>query len=533
MELLELDRDRASSIQKHQPNSFKSLAWVCLFFLGFSALLTVQAKAQTLYGSVVGTVTDNTGAAVPGANVVITDVHTNDARMVTSDSAGVYTVSTVPPGSYQVNITKDGFQQYKTTGIDVTANNVVRVDAQLSVGAVSQTVEVQSAVAAQLQTDTADVHSEISATALETVPQATRTYTGVLSLVPGMIPPGGQLSGGTNNPSKSMQFGANGTSVQGPNVRIEGVSATNPWVQQYTSFVPSVESIQSVNVVTNSPDAEQGLSGGPSVTVQLKSGSNSFHGAFYEYNINNATEARSFIQLPTAKPAHLVDNDTGGWASGPIIRNKLFYFGGYEGDFIHQGYPGIISVPTPQMLSGNLSGSPVPIYDPATGNSTGAGKTPFPGNMIPANRISNVAKIMIPYVPAPNTNLNGINNNFSVVQATVYNLHKIDSKIDYQITDKLRVSGRFGYQPYFNQQNPFFGQFLGGSSGGWPAFSSNGAGNYLQNGATLAVRRYLRCYPATPTAFPDYDEYQGWLGYIGNPRYQYRSSALVRRHARF
>ena len=168
-------------------------------------------------------------------------------------------------------------------------------------GAVSQTVEVQSAVAAQLQTDTADVHSEISSTALETVPQPTRTYTGVLSLVPGMIPPGGQLSGGTNNPSKSMQFGANGTSVQGPNVRIEGVSATNPWVQQYTSFVPSVESIQSVNVVTNSPDAEQGLSGGPSVTVQLKSGSNSFHGAFYEYNINNATEARSFIQLPTAK----------------------------------------------------------------------------------------------------------------------------------------------------------------------------------------------------------------------------------------
>ena len=134
MELLELDRDRASSIQKHQPNGFKSLAWVCLFFLGFSALLTVQAKAQTLYGSVVGTVTDNTGAAVPGANVVITDVHTNDARTVTSDNGGVYTISTVPPGNYQVNITKEGFQGYKTTGIDVTANNVVRVDAQLRWG---------------------------------------------------------------------------------------------------------------------------------------------------------------------------------------------------------------------------------------------------------------------------------------------------------------------------------------------------------------------------------------------------------------
>src|ERR1700722_13940203 len=143
MELLELDRDRASSIQKHQPNGFKSLAWVCLFFLGFSALLTVQAKAQTLYGSVVGTVTDNTGAAVPGAKVVITGIHTNDSPTVVSGSAGVYTISPVPPGSYQVNITKEGFQGYKTTGIDVTPNNVVRVDAQLSVGAVSQTVEGQ------------------------------------------------------------------------------------------------------------------------------------------------------------------------------------------------------------------------------------------------------------------------------------------------------------------------------------------------------------------------------------------------------
>jgi hypothetical protein len=487
MELQERDRGYALLIQKPQLGRFTTRAWACtFFFLCLAALFSVQAKAQTLYGSVVGTIVDDTGAAVPDANVVITETQTNEARTVTSDNGGVYTVSTVPPGNYQVIITKAGFQGFKTTGIEVTPNNVVRVDAKLQVGTVSQTVEVQSAVAAQLQTDTADVHSEISSHALETVPQATRSYQGVLNQVPGMVPPGGQLSGGTNNPSKSMQFAANGTGVQGPNVRIEGVSATNPWVQQYTSFVPSIESIQSINVVTNSPDAEQGLSGGPSITVQLKSGSNSIHGGFYEYNTNSSTEARSFFQLPTQKAAHLVDNNTGGFVGGPIIRDKLFYFAGYEGDYIRQGYAGIISVPTPQMLSGDLSGSTTPIYDPATGNADGTGKTVFPGNKIPANRISNVAKIMIPYVPAPN--IPGlITNNFSVVQATIYNLHKIDTKIDYQITPKLRVSGRYGYQPYFNQQSPFFGQFLGGSSGGWPAFSANGAGNYLQNGATLAV----------------------------------------------
>lgn len=475
------------------------LAWTISVLL--PALISNPAVAQVLFGSLVGTVTDKSGAAVPNATVEITETQTNDTRTVQTDAGGLYTVSTVPAGTYRVNISKEGFQRFETVSVGVTANTVVRVDAQLQVGTVSQTVEVQGAAAAQLQTDTADVHSEISNHALENVPQATRSYQGILNQVPGMVPPGGQLSGGTNNPSKSMQFAANGTGVQGPNVRIEGVSATNAWVQQYTSFVPSVEAIQSINVVTNSPDAEQGLSGGPSVTVQLKSGSNGVHGAFYEYNINNATEARSYFPPRTA--AHLVDNDTGGWISGPIIPNKLFYFAGYEGDFIHQGYSGTISVPTPQMLSGDFSGSPTPIYDPSTGKADGSGKTPFPNNKIPSSRISSAVKIMIPYVPPPNTNLTGIVNNYAVSQATIYNLHKIDTKIDYQATSKLRVSGRYGYQPYYNVQNPLFGQFLGGSSGGWPGvFAQNGAGNYLQNGATLAVSGSAT-YVVSPTLVLD------------------------------
>ncbi len=307
-----------------QQNNVRLLIWASALFVCLLLFISIQARAQVLFGSVVGTVTDKSGAAVPEATVLITETQTNDTRTVQTNEGGNYTVSTVPAGTYQVNVSKAGFEGFKTVGVEVTANNVVRVDAQLQVGTVSQTVEVQGATAAQLQTDTADVHSEIPANALETVPQATRTYQGILNQVPGVVPPGGQLSGGTNNPSKSMQFAANGTGVQGPNIRIEGVSATNAWVQQYTSFVPSVESIQSINVVTNSPDAEQGLSGGPSVTVQLRSGSNGVHGAFYEYNINNATESRGFFQPVGQKPAHLVDNDTGGWIGGPIIPRQAF-----------------------------------------------------------------------------------------------------------------------------------------------------------------------------------------------------------------
>ena len=157
----------------------------------------------------------------------------------------------------------------------------------------------------------------VATQALENLPQANRSYEGLLALVPGMSPPGGQLAGGTNNPSKSMQFGANGTGVNGANVRIEGVSATNPWTVQNTTFVPSVEAIANVNVVTNSPDAEQGQAGGASVNVMLKGeSSNQTHGAAFAYNIVSAFEANNFFAPAGSKPPHLVDNDTGGSLGG-------------------------------------------------------------------------------------------------------------------------------------------------------------------------------------------------------------------------
>ena len=140
----------------------------------------------------------------------------------------------------------------------VNQNNVVRVDAQLQVGVQSQTVEV-TAEAAALQTDRADVHAEVGTQALESLPQPTRSYEGLMQLVPGSTPPTGQLGGGTNNPSKSMEFAFNGTGISGAAVRIEGVSAMNPWQQYQTTFVPSIEAIQNVNVATNATDAEQGL----------------------------------------------------------------------------------------------------------------------------------------------------------------------------------------------------------------------------------------------------------------------------------
>ena len=154
-----------------------------------------------------------------------------------TNEAGVYNLTTVTAGTYRIEITKTGFRVFIASNVVVNQNNVVRVDAQLQLGARNETVEVSSQADA-LQTDRADVHAEVGTQALENLPQPTRTYEGLIQVVPGATPPTGQLGGGTNNPSKSMEFAFNGTGINAAAVRIEGVSALNPWLQWQTTFVP-------------------------------------------------------------------------------------------------------------------------------------------------------------------------------------------------------------------------------------------------------------------------------------------------------
>jgi hypothetical protein len=435
-----------------------------------------------LFGSIVGNVIDASGAGVPGAGVKVTEISTNESRTALTNDAGVYNLTTVTAGTYQIEIAKTGFRSFVTSNVVVNQNNVVRVDAQLQVGVQTEVVEV-TAEAAVLQTDRADVHAEVGTQALENLPQPTRTYEGLIQLVPGATPPNGQLAGGTNNPSKSMEFAFNGTGISGAAVRIEGVSAMNPWQPYQTTFVPSIEAIENVNVATNATDAEQGLAGGASVNVMLKSGSNQTHGAAYAYNIDSFFQANNFFSNASgvSKPAHLVDNNDGGFIGGHIIKNKLFYFGSYEGDYLRQANSGLLSIPAPIQLSGNESGSSTPIYDPATGTASGTGRTAFPGNIIPANRINPIISKIVALIPP--TNLPGSLNNLYENEPSSYNLHKIDTKFDYTPAQKLRISFRYGDQPYKAVFAPVYGPILGGSH----PFLACGACNYQQHGDTLAL----------------------------------------------
>ena len=185
------------------PSSRYRLPWVA----GLVLLWTLSHPlvfGQTTFGSMVGNVTDASGAAVPGANVKTTLSATNDTRTVQTDAAGAYTISTVTPGTYRIEISHEGFSTFVATDILVNQNNVVRVDAQLQLGALTEKVEVTTTAAAELQTDRADVHAEISGGALIDLPQPNRAYQSLLVMIPGSTFLAGQVGGGTNDPSKGL-----------------------------------------------------------------------------------------------------------------------------------------------------------------------------------------------------------------------------------------------------------------------------------------------------------------------------------------
>jgi hypothetical protein len=461
------------SIRRNRPHGVGSIS--VFLVLIFIALITAgPASAQTVYGSIVGTVTDRSGAVVPDAEVKAMQTETNETRTAATNGTGVYTLSTVPAGTYIISISKLGFATFEARDINLTINTTVRVDATLAIGEQSQTIKVSSN-AAELQTDRSDVHGVVTSDDLQQLPQPTRTYEGLIGLLPGVTPLKTN-SGGTNNPARSMVVNVNGTSASGTNVSIDGVSATNPWVQFVSTAVPSTDAIETVNVVTASSSADQGVMNGGGIRVQIKSGTNSFHGSAYWYNENNVLKAKPYFQpLGTRKPKY-IDNDAGGTLGGPIIKDKLFFFGSYEGDFLRQAAGSLYTLPTPDMARGILA-SPTPIFDPTTGNVDGSGRTPFPrdsaGNyIIPSFRISSVSQKLITQIPTgvPNgmyTNNIYINTPFS------YDLQKIDTKIDWNATEKLRITGRFSDYPYSQHQAPAFGDVLGPGTG----YNTNQFGN--------------------------------------------------------
>src|SRR5436305_9722080 len=281
-----------------------------LLFLAL-VLETPAAMAQVLYGSIVGTITDQSGALVPKAEVKAFNRETGETREVTSDDAGRYTIGNVLPGTYEVRVTANGFRQVTTTGVAATINTVTRVDVQMEVGAQTQEVNV-SGVAAALQTDKSDTHTELNPREMANLPLTNyRNFQSLFNLVPGATPTVFTNSI-TDTPQRPLSTNVNGTNRNNNNTRVDGAADVFVWLPHATLYVPPEETIETANITTSSFDAEQGMAGGAAVALTTKSGTNQFHGVAFAYWDNNALEARNYFYYGNGTPfsLHNIDGAT-------------------------------------------------------------------------------------------------------------------------------------------------------------------------------------------------------------------------------
>ncbi len=414
-------------------------------FLACLGWIPTQTSAQVLYGSVVGTVIDPQGAAVPRAEVTITSNETGVARTETTDDGGRYSLVNLLPGKYSLKIVSRGFKTFAQTDIDVTPNTIGRVDATLEVGQVSEQVTV-TGTAAELQTDKADTHTTITANEVRGLPLGGyRNYQSVINLVPGATP--AQLQNSiTDTPGRALNTHINGNAGQTNITRIDGAASVNVWLPHHVGYVTPPENVEVVNVTTSAADAEQGMAGASAITVVTKSGTNDIHGSAFEYHDDQHLKARNFFQTPgTTKPLSIYNN-YGGTIGGPIKKNKLFYFVSFDGTGQRTGSPAFYTVPTDAFKLGNFSAVSTTIYNPMSTTATdGTGRTAFAGNVIPANMISPIAQKIQSYYPEPN--LGGaatFANNYTASGGPILDRKYIDAKVNYNLTDKQAAFFKYG-----------------------------------------------------------------------------------------
>jgi hypothetical protein len=447
-------------------------------------------EAQVLYGSIVGNVKDSTGAAMPGATISITNNGTQLVRETVTNGTGGYDFAAVPTGSYTVKLSQSGFKTITRSNVLVTLNAVARVDLTASVGEVSESLVV-TAETNLLKTDRAEVSSELTTKPLQELPVTLgRNYQNLFRTLPGFTPPENAHSI-PSNPSRSLVFNVNGASRSSNNTRIDGASTTNIWLPHVTAYVPALESIETVNVVTNSFDAEQGLAGGAAINVQIRGGTNAFHGSAFEFHNNQHLNSRNFF-LPRKADGSLQDkgkvvyNQYGGTLGGPLKKDKLFFFASYEGtkDRRYAERPNL-TVPGMAIRTGDFRGTGAVIYDPfdANGNvvTNPANRQPIScngvQNVICPNRINPVAQRIIGYIPPPNqVGANPEQSNYFAAASFIFDRQTLDTKLNWNATPKLNVFGRFSVLDFYTYNQPTFNNELQGFpiNGGNPG---TGTGN--------------------------------------------------------
>ena len=475
------------------------------FFVGFALVVMmlggfVSARAQTNFGTMVGTITDPSGRSVPSASIDVRNMDTNVMQTVKSSSSGDYSIGNLNPGLYSITVSNAGFSSQTKSPIDVKIGGTSRADVGLSIGSVSETVTVTSAQN-ELQTDTSSLGGVVEGRAVLETPLNGRNVNNLLTLVPGVI-----AGGGTAGSTVSNQGGAQTQAIAYGNYQIgggfsgqslfyvDGVQSNVP-ENNVNSLVPTQDAVQEFRVSTNNVSAEFGGFGGGVVQISTKSGGNVFHGSAYEYLRNTVFNANDWFSnhLGRSRPP-LHQNQFGTNVGGPIIGNKLFFFGSWEREFIKQGFVSINTVPTQAQLNGDFSATGQNIYDVS---SPGRPQFFCNGvlNIICPNRLDPTAlKILAAESPVPNAA--GLTNNFLATAITSGQQDQYNARLDYALRSSDSLFARYTFwNPHNNPSDPY-GKRTGSGVTGNTTHEAVIGENHIVNATTIADLRiaYLQNY---------------------------------------
>jgi len=495
--------------------NFRTVLVLALFAFA-TLLLIAPASAQSVYGSLFGTVTDTTGAAISGATVTVKDEAKGTVVNVTSNGAGDYSVPHLIPDVYDLKVTAKGFKTFETKGISVLADTAPRIDPMLQVGGGTETVEVSAETQPELKTDRADVSTVFDQQQVSSLPVGDQNFTNLQLLLPGAQKLGWSHAA-DENPQASQQIQVDGQAFGGTAFELDGTDNQDP-ILGIIVINPAMDSVTETKISTQNFDAELGKAVSAVVTAQTKSGTNSFHGSAYDFRTGNANLARDpYSQSPGSIPPGL-KNRMGGSIGGPILKDKFFFFGNYEGQRQKVGTSATDTLPTTlatESCLGKVSdsqggtgcdfseyltqfGAKAQIYD-----TTQAAGTAFPNNIIPRSYIDasgpsgpaiNLLKVLEPYVLSGDVKLggaggqNGLDSNFHESGTGLFNSDQWTVRGDYTLNEKMHAFGRFSRFTDILSGKVMFGD------GGGPGFginnyggNSNGANDSLASGMDIAI----------------------------------------------
>ncbi|MBI1356151.1 MAG: TonB-dependent receptor plug domain-containing protein [Acidobacteria bacterium] len=416
-------------------------------------LAAVAANAQSFTSRLDGTVTDPSGAAVPGVQVTLQNANTGQVRTEETNENGFYRFSALGPGTYDVTVESPGFQQKRTSGIVVQVNQTVQIDIQLVLGDVTETVEVTGS-APLVNTSDPSVAQVIGTKSIEDLPLNGRDFLSLAMLTAGV----------EQRKTSRGKLSVNGTRGNGLGYLFDGVDA-NDANAIFQSLTPSLEAIQEFSIQTSNYSAEFGRNAGGQINLVTKSGTNELHGTLFHFLRNAKLDAKNYF-VPHGDPnPPFKRNQFGGVLSGPIIKNKLFYLGNYEGFRIRQGITALATVPTAAERVGDFSqtfnantGALIVVKDPATGQA-------FANNMIPTQRLDPTGLKILELYPLPNRS--GAQN-FVSSPSSSFDQDAYTGRVDYQATEKDSLFGRY-FATKSNETNPF-GRVNGAGGTNVPGF---------------------------------------------------------------